>query len=111
MDHLGHITYGINIHFFLRFSCFADNGRGFRFTPMMSVLIGVVSALLIVALVVILVLRLQCTRNDGRRKRNKNTNVNGGSSEHRGSISGPTLSDKGGKYNKIKYVVCKRRLQ
>lgn len=67
----------------------------FRFTPMMSIVIGVVSALLIVALVVILVLRLQCTQNGGRRKRQKNGVVGSGSGEHRGSLSGP--SDKGGK--------------
>lgn len=70
---------------------------GFRFTPMLSVVIGVVAALLIVALVVILVLRLQCTQNEGRRKRHKNGVVSGATSEHRGSTSGPTLSDKGGK--------------
>lgn len=64
---------------------------------MMSVVIGVISALLIVALVVILVLRVQCTHNDGRRKRHKNGVVTSGSNEHRGSMSGPTLSDKGGK--------------
>ncbi|KAG8235233.1 hypothetical protein J437_LFUL010383 [Ladona fulva] len=34
---------------------------GFRFTPMMSVLVGVVSALFIVALVVSVVLRFQCS--------------------------------------------------
>ncbi|XP_046401604.1 hemicentin-1 [Ischnura elegans] len=38
---------------------------GFRFTPMMSVLVGVVSALFIVAVVVSVVLRFQCT---GRRE-------------------------------------------
>lgn len=80
------------------FRNFSDAQRtGFRFTPMMSVLIGVVSALLIVALVVILVLRLQCTHNDGRRKRHKNAVVAGGNLELGGSVSGPTLSDKGGK--------------
>lgn len=62
----------------------------------MSVLIGVMSALLIVALVAILVLRLQCTRGDNRRKRNKGAAVAAANSEQRGSISGPTLSDKGG---------------
>lgn len=80
----------------------------FRFTPMMSVLVGVISALLIVALVVILVLRLQCTQNEGRRKRHKNAVVaSGGSLEHRGSGSGATLSDKGGesKYILQKYSV------
>ncbi|XP_065168028.1 nephrin isoform X3 [Atheta coriaria] len=69
---------------------------GFKFTPMMSVLIGIVSALFIVSLVVVLVLRLQCTQNEGRRKRHKNGVVTSGSGEHRGSTSGPTLSDKGG---------------
>ncbi|XP_023707814.1 synaptogenesis protein syg-2 isoform X4 [Cryptotermes secundus] len=44
---------------------------GFRFTPMMSVLIGVVSALLIVAVVVGIVLRLQCSHNEDRRKQHK----------------------------------------
>ncbi|XP_063905692.1 nephrin isoform X2 [Zophobas morio] len=74
-----------------------DNHRsGLRFTPMMSVLIGIVSALLIVGLVVIIVVRLQCTQNDDRRKRHKNAAVTAGSTEHRGSTSGPTLSDKGG---------------
>ncbi|XP_066262553.1 nephrin-like isoform X2 [Euwallacea similis] len=72
----------------------------FRFTPLMSIIIGVVSALLIVFLVVILVLRLQCTQGgDHRRKqqqRHKNATVTGGSLEHRGSGSGATLSDKGG---------------
>ncbi|KAH1007811.1 hypothetical protein HUJ04_005004 [Dendroctonus ponderosae] len=72
----------------------------FRFTPLMSVIIGVVSALLIVLLVVILVLRLQCTQEgEHRRKqqqRHKNAVVTGGSLEHRGSGSGATLSDKGG---------------
>lgn len=75
-----------------------NHHTGFRFTPMMSVVIGVISALLIVALVVILVLRLQCSHNDGRRKRHKNGVVSGNNSEHRGSISGPTLSDKAGNY-------------
>ena len=79
------------------FVIFADNHRsGLRFTPMMSVLIGIVSALLIVGLVVIIVVRLQCTQNDDRRKRHKNAAVTAGSTEHRGSTSGPTLSDKGG---------------
>nr|XP_015837001.1 PREDICTED: nephrin isoform X2 [Tribolium castaneum] len=74
-----------------------DNHRSaFRFTPMMSVLIGIVSALLIVGLVVILLVRLQCTQNDDRRKRHKNATATGGNLEHRGSTSGPTLSDKGG---------------
>lgn len=72
-----------------------DNKRDtFRFTPMMSVLIGVVSALLIVALVVVVVLRLQCGRHDERRKRHKNGVVSTSTAEHRGSVSGPTLSDK-----------------
>ncbi|XP_046658942.1 nephrin-like [Homalodisca vitripennis] len=43
----------------------------FRFTPIMSVVTGVVSALFIVACVVAAVLRLQCSRNEGRRKRHK----------------------------------------
>lgn len=64
----------------------------------MSVVIGVVSALLIVALVVTLVLHLQCTQNEGRRKRHKNGVVTGATTEHRGSTSGPTLSDKAGKF-------------
>ncbi|CAG9766131.1 unnamed protein product [Ceutorhynchus assimilis] len=72
----------------------------FRFTPLMSVIIGVVSALLIVLLVVILVLRLQCTQGDERRRkqqhRHKNAVVSGANMEHRGSGSGATLSDKGG---------------
>lgn len=68
-----------------------------RFTPIMSVLVGVISALLIIALVVILVLRLQHGNNNGRRKHNKSIGNNG--CDHRGSISGPTLSDKGGTYN------------
>ncbi|XP_075223884.1 nephrin-like, partial [Lycorma delicatula] len=45
--------------------------NGFRFTPIMSVVIGVVSAMFLVACVVATVLRLQCSRNEGRRKRNK----------------------------------------
>lgn len=61
----------------------------------MSVLVGVISALLIIALVVILVLRLQHSNNSERRKHNKSINGNG--CDHRGSLSGPTLSDKGGK--------------
>lgn len=65
----------------------------------MSIIIGVVSALLIVLLVVILVLRLQCTQGgDHRRKQHKNITVTGASLEHRGSGSGATLSDKAGKY-------------
>lgn len=62
---------------------------------MMSVLIGVVSALLIVALVVIVVLRVQCSQDD-RLKRHKNVASGVGSLEHRGSVCGPTLNDKGG---------------
>lgn len=51
---------------------FADRPRGgFRFTPFMSVVIGIVSALFIVACVVAAALRLQCSRNQGRRKRLK----------------------------------------
>ncbi|KAK9743685.1 hypothetical protein QE152_g8456 [Popillia japonica] len=74
-----------------------DNKRDtFRFTPMMSVLIGVASALVIVALVVVVVLRLQCGRHDERRKRHKNGVVSTSTTEHRGSVSGPTLSDKTG---------------
>ncbi|XP_050305453.1 protein turtle homolog B-like isoform X2 [Anthonomus grandis grandis] len=72
----------------------------FRFTPLMSVIIGVVSALLIVLLVVILVLRVQCAQGgDHRRKeqqRHKNAVVSSANLEHRGSGSGATLSDKGG---------------
>ncbi|KAL1513584.1 hypothetical protein ABEB36_002979 [Hypothenemus hampei] len=72
----------------------------FRFTPLMSVIIGIVSALLIVLLVVILVLRLQCTQGGEPRgkqqQRQKNSTVTVGSLEHRGSGSGATLSDKGG---------------
>ncbi|XP_044744412.1 nephrin-like isoform X1 [Coccinella septempunctata] len=67
----------------------------FRFTPMMSVLIGVVSALLIVALVVIVVLRVQCSQDD-RIKHNKNVAPGVVSLEHRGSVCGPALGDKGG---------------
>lgn len=63
---------------------------------MMSVLIGVASALVIVALVVVVVLRLQCGRHDERRKRHKNGVVSTSTTEHRGSVSGPTLSDKTG---------------
>lgn len=65
--------------------------HGFKFTPMMSIMIGVVAALLIVALVVLLVLRLQCTNNDNRRKRQKQNTGSAGSldhgsgSDHRGS--------------------------
>ncbi|XP_022907185.1 neural cell adhesion molecule 2-like [Onthophagus taurus] len=73
-----------------------DIHKGFKFTPMTSVLIGIVSALIIVALVVIFVLRVQCNRNDGRRKRQKNGVVSTSNLEHRGSISGPTYSDKTG---------------
>ncbi|KAK5647693.1 hypothetical protein RI129_002585 [Pyrocoelia pectoralis] len=74
-----------------------DNTRSaFRFTPMTSVLIGVISALLIVALVIILVLRLQCTHNEGRRKRQKNVAAVSGSTEHRGSTSGIAITDKSG---------------
>lgn len=86
-----------NIYFYLFYFSLENHRSGFRFTPMMSVVIGVVSALLIVALVVILVLRLQCTQNEGRRKRHKNGIVTGATAEHRGSTSGPTLSDKAGK--------------
>lgn len=66
----------------------------------MSVLVGVISALLIIALVVILVLRLQHGSNNERRKHNKTINNSG--CDHRGSVSGPTLSDKGGKHKKLK---------
>lgn len=38
---------------------------------MMNMLIGVVAALLVLAVVVGVVLRLQCSRNEGRRKRHK----------------------------------------
>lgn len=69
---------------------------GFKFTPMMSVLIGVASALLIVALVVLVVLRFQCTHGDGHRKRHKANASSVGSLERRGSMSGPASSDKAG---------------
>ncbi|PSN53391.1 hypothetical protein C0J52_03815 [Blattella germanica] len=68
---------------------------GFRFTPMMSVLIGVVSALLIVAVVVGVVLRIQCSHNEDRRKRHKaaahDQRGRGG-----GSGGGGSNGDKGG---------------
>ncbi|XP_044729672.1 protein turtle-like [Chrysoperla carnea] len=71
--------------------------NGFRFTPMMSVLIGVISALLIVALVVIIVLRFQCTQTaDGRRnKRHKVQRNAGGSpiSKHDSSAGDGNESD------------------
>ncbi|XP_056646735.1 hemicentin-1-like [Diorhabda sublineata] len=77
----------------------SSRSGSFHFTPMMSILIGVVSALLIVALVVIMVLRMQCTHhNDIRLKGHKNivVAVSRSNLEHRGSGSLPTLSDKGG---------------
>lgn len=68
---------------------------GFRFTPMMTALIGVVSALLIVAVVVGIVLRLQCSNDEDHRKRRRAT-----SEERRGrgtnSESGDSGGDKGG---------------
>ncbi|KAJ9581207.1 hypothetical protein L9F63_023612, partial [Diploptera punctata] len=65
---------------------------GFHFTPMMSVLIGVVSALLVVAVVVGVVLRIQCSHNEDRRKRHK-----AAVHEQRGgSIGGGSTGDKGG---------------
>ncbi|CAG2053490.1 unnamed protein product [Timema podura] len=63
---------------------------GFRFTPMMSVLIGIVSALFIVAVVIVVVLRLQCSHNEDRRKRHK-----AAAAEARGTGSGGS-GDKGG---------------
>lgn len=81
---------------------FSETHRlGLRFTPIMSVLVGVISALLIIALVVILVLRLQHGSNNERRKHNKNMRNSG--CDHRGSVSGPTLSDKGGMQWKMKW--------
>ncbi|CAG9835037.1 unnamed protein product, partial [Diabrotica balteata] len=77
----------------------SSRSGSFHFTPMMSILIGVVSALLIVALVVIMVLRMQCSHhNEIRLKGHKNsaTAVSRSNLEHRGSGSLPTLSDKGG---------------
>nr|CAD7194808.1 unnamed protein product [Timema douglasi] len=62
---------------------------GFRFTPMMSVLIGIVSALFIVAVVIVVVLRLQCSHNEDRRKRHK-----AAAAEARGTGSGGS-GDKG----------------
>lgn len=76
----------------------ADNIRGFRFTPMTSVLIGIVSALFIVAIVIIFMLRLQCTHSQGRRKRQKNGAAGSGSLERRGSCSGIAITDKSGKF-------------
>ncbi|KAF7265536.1 hypothetical protein GWI33_021071 [Rhynchophorus ferrugineus] len=71
----------------------------FKFTPLMSIIIGVVAALLIVLLVVILVLRLQCSQSGDhirkQQQRQKNAVVTGANLEHRGSGSGATLSDKG----------------
>lgn len=61
----------------------------------MSVLVGVISALLIIALVVILVLRLQHGGSSNERRKH-NKSVNSSNCDHRGSVSGPTLSDKGG---------------
>jgi hypothetical protein len=62
---------------------------------MMSMLIGVVSALLILAVVVAIVLRLQCSRNEDRRKRHKSE-----AHEQRGrgtaSGGGGSGGDKGG---------------
>lgn len=53
----------------------------------MSVVTGVVSALFIVACVVAAVLRLQCSRNEGRRKRHKYLEQRTRSTS--GSISAP----------------------
>ncbi|KDR20918.1 hypothetical protein L798_03856, partial [Zootermopsis nevadensis] len=66
---------------------------GFRFTPTMNMLIGVVAALLVLAVVVGFVLRLQCSRNEGRRKRHK-----AAAQEQRmsGSGGGGSGGDKGG---------------
>lgn len=61
-----------------------------RFTPLLSIIVGIISTLVIVALVVIVVLRLQCARN---RPRKTHKIRNGASSE--GSISGTISSDKG----------------
>lgn len=61
--------------------------NSFRFTPIMSVVTGVVSALFIVACVVAAVLRLQCSRNEGRRKRHKYLEQRTRSTS--GSISAP----------------------
>lgn len=68
---------------------------GFRFTPMMSMLIGVVSALLILGVIVGVVLRLQCSHNEDRRKRHK---AEGHEQRGRGAGSGGGSSggDKGG---------------
>ncbi|XP_063232136.1 hemicentin-1-like [Bacillus rossius redtenbacheri] len=62
---------------------------GFRFTPMMSVLVGIFTALVIVAVVIVLVLRLQCSRNEDRRKRHK-------AAEQRCGGSSGSSGDKGG---------------
>lgn len=79
---------------------------GFRFTPMMSVLIGVVSALLIVAVVVGIVLRLQCSHNEDRRKQHKaaaheqrnrgSSSGGGGSGGEKGGSSPINKLDPGG---------------
>ena len=68
---------------------------GFRFTPMMSMLIGVVSALLILAVVVAIVLRLQCSRNEDRRKRHK-SEVHEQRGRGTASVGGGSGGDKGG---------------
>ena len=68
---------------------------GFHFTPMMSVLIGVVSALLVVAVVVGVVLRIQCSHNEDRRKRHKAA-VHEQRGRVGGSIGGGSGGDKGG---------------
>jgi len=68
---------------------------GFRFTPMMSMMIGVVSALLILAVVVAVVLRLQCSRNEDRRKRHK-SEVHEQRGRGTASGGGGSGGDKGG---------------
>ncbi|XP_018319740.1 hemicentin-1-like [Agrilus planipennis] len=71
---------------------------GLRITPFISVVIGVVSALFIVSLVVILILRLRCP-NKGQRKRQKNAataavTAANGNSDLRGSTN--DITDKSG---------------
>lgn len=74
----------------------------FRFTPMMSILIGIVLALVIVALVVIIVLRLLCCGTEDLDNKSRQKVTSSGATagiDRRGSGSIIALSDKGGEFS------------
>lgn len=76
----------------------------------MSILIGIILALVIVAAVIIIILKLQCVRNeDIEHKNRQKVNTSSGGTvgiDRRNSGSLVALSDKGGKYRYMCIYMC-----